>query len=72
MRLCIVSCLLAVRTEKIKDNSFVFGCIDVIAVTDGQLITGRGAGHAVAFGLAILSALKGKEAADKVKEGLML
>lgn len=41
-------------------------------VTDGQLITGRGAGHAVAFGLAILSALKGKEAADKVKEGLML
>ena len=42
------------------------------AVTDGNLITGRGAGHAVAFGLAILAALKGPEAAARVKTGLML
>ncbi len=42
------------------------------AVVDGQLITGRGAGHAVNFGLAILEALKGKEAADRVRAGLML
>ena len=41
-------------------------------VTNGALITGRGAGWAVAFGLAILSYLKGPEAAAKVKAGLML
>ena len=41
-------------------------------VTDGNLITGRGAGWAVDFGLAILSALKGPEAAAKVRSGLML
>ena len=42
------------------------------AVTDGRMITGRGAGCAVAFGLAILTYLKGPEAAAKVKAGLML
>ena len=41
-------------------------------VTDGHLITGRGAGHAVNFGLAILRYLKGDEVAQKVKAGLML
>ena len=41
-------------------------------VTDGNLITGRGAGWAVEFGLAILSYLKGPEAAAKVRAGLML
>ena len=41
-------------------------------VTDGQLITGRGPGWAVEFGLAILARLKGQEIADKVKAGLML
>jgi 4-methyl-5(b-hydroxyethyl)-thiazole monophosphate biosynthesis len=42
------------------------------AVVDGRLITGRGAGHAVNFGLAILEELKGKETADRVRAGLML
>ena len=42
------------------------------AVVDGRLITGRGAGHAVNFGLAILEALKGKDTADRVRAGLML
>ena len=42
------------------------------AVVDGRLITGRGAGHAVNFGLAILGALKGDEAVARVKAGLML
>ena len=42
------------------------------AVVDGRLITGRGAGHAVNFGLAILEVLKGKETADRVRAGLML
>ena len=41
-------------------------------VTDGQLITGRGPGWAVEFGLAVLAKLKGQETADKVKAGLML
>ena len=42
------------------------------AVVDGRLITGRGAGHAVNFGLAIVEALKGKETAERVRAGLML
>ncbi|MBO5980297.1 MAG: DJ-1/PfpI family protein [Bacteroidales bacterium] len=41
-------------------------------VVDGNIITGRGPGWAVEFGLAILSLIKGQETADKVKAGLML
>lgn len=41
-------------------------------VTDGNLITGRGPGWAVDFGLTILAHIKGQEIADKVKAGLML
>ena len=41
-------------------------------VADGQLITGRGPGWAVDFGLAILTKLKGEDIAAKVKAGLML
>ena len=41
-------------------------------VIDGNIITGRGPGWAVEFGLAILSHVKGQEVADKVKAGLML
>jgi 4-methyl-5(b-hydroxyethyl)-thiazole monophosphate biosynthesis len=41
-------------------------------VTDGNIITGRGPGWAVDFGLAILAHIKGQEIADKVKAGLML
>ena len=41
-------------------------------VIDGNMITGRGPGWAVEFGLAILSHVKGQEIADKVKAGLML
>ena len=41
-------------------------------VVDGNMITGRGPGWALEFGLAILAHIKGKEIADKVKTGLML
>lgn len=41
-------------------------------VVDGTMITGRGPGWAVDFGLAILAHIKGQETADKVKAGLML
>ena len=41
-------------------------------VVDGNIITGRGPGWAVEFGLAILSHVKGQEVAEKVKAGLML
>lgn len=41
-------------------------------VVDGNMITGRGPGWAVEFGLAILAHVKGQDTADKVKAGLML
>ena len=41
-------------------------------VVDGNMITGRGPGWAVEFGLAILAHVKGQEIAYKVKAGLML
>ena len=41
-------------------------------VVDGNMITGRGPGWAVEFGLTILAHIKGQEIADKVKAGLML
>lgn len=41
-------------------------------VVDGNIITGRGPGWAVEFGLTILAHIKGDEVAAKVKAGLML
>lgn len=40
--------------------------------TDGRIITGRGPGLTLEFGFAILSFLKGKDAADEVRRGMML
>ena len=42
------------------------------AVRAGRIVTGRSAGHAVAFGLEILRGLKGDAAANKVRHALYL
>ncbi len=42
------------------------------AVTSGRIITGRGPGHAIDFGLAILKYLRGEDAARKVSEAMTL
>ena len=42
------------------------------AVTDGKLITGTSAGCAIPFGLALVTALKGREAADAVAEQIVI
>ena len=42
------------------------------AVTDGNLVTGASAGCAVPFGLAIISALRGPEAARSVAEQIVI
>lgn len=39
---------------------------------DGRIITGRGAGHTVSFGLEILAHIKGLAAADTVARSIML
>ena len=39
-------------------------------VISGRVITGRGPGAAAPFGFAILSALKGKETAEKIRQGM--
>ena len=41
-----------------------------LAVTDGNVVTGKGAGAALPFALALLRYLKGAEASDKVKNAL--
>ena len=42
------------------------------AITDGRIITGRSAGHAVAFGLEILKKVKGEKVAADVRHAMML
>ena len=46
--------------------------IDKNVVVDGNIITGKGAGHAVAFALALVCFLKGDEQEQKVRESLTL
>lgn len=44
--------------------------MDQATVVDGRLITGRGPGAAFDFGLALLTALKGPNAAETVRAGM--
>ena len=43
---------------------------DAPAVTDGLTVTGKGAGAAMDFALAIVSVLRSSETADKIKEAM--
>ena len=45
---------------------------DVPCIRDGKLITGTSAGCAVAFGLALVAALKGQEVADKIASQIVI
>lgn len=45
---------------------------EAAAVQDGRLITGTSAGCAIAFGLALIEALRGKEAADTVASQIVI
>ena len=47
-------------------------CTGASVEEDGNLITGRGPGLAMEFGLAILARLRGEAAADAVRKGLLL
>jgi len=42
------------------------------AVTDGKLITGTSAGCAIPFGLALITALKGKDEADRIAKQIVI
>ena len=46
--------------------------VNAAAVTDGKVITGTSAGCAIPFGLALIAALKGQEAADAVEKQIVI
>ena len=56
--------------EKLEAKGAEF--VNAPAVCSGRIITGRSAGHAVSFGLAILESLKGSEEAEKVRYAMLL
>lgn len=58
--------------EKALEDAGAEVCKNAGVVSDGNLITARGAGFALEFGLAIVAALKGQETADKVATEIML
>ena len=63
-RPCAAGCEKNMGTALMQENAAV--------VTDGRLITGTSAGCAVSFGLALVEALKGKEAAETVRKQIVI
>jgi len=55
-------------------ESYIQGAVltDEAAVIDGNIITGKGPGLALTFGLTILAVLHGQDIADKVASNLLL
>lgn len=51
-------------------EKYLYGAVisDKKAVTDGKIITAKGAGAAAEFGFGMLAVLKDRETADKIKE----
>ena len=45
-------------------------CQNELAVTDGKIVTGKGAGAAIEFGLAAAALFVGEEKSRKVREAL--
>lgn len=56
--------------QALIDKGAVF--VSAPAVRSGRIITGRSAGHAIAFGLEILKQIKGEEVAAKVAKDMYL
>lgn len=46
--------------------------VEAAAITDGKVITGTSAGCAVPFGLALIAALKGSEAAEAIAKQIVI
>lgn len=83
--ICAAPGLVVSQADDIRGRKFTCydGCWDLTlakgaeyvkspAVTDGNLVTGRGPGCAVEFGLAVLARIKGDAAADRLRKEMML
>ena len=57
----------AEKAEKIGETP-----VGAVIVRDGKIITGTSAGCAVKFGLALVEALKGKDAADAIARQIVI
>lgn len=64
-------CCYAGFEKALEDAGAAVGTADGVVV-DGKLITSRGAGHAITFGLAIVAAAAGQAKADRVAKAIML
>ncbi len=64
-------CCYAGFENALEDKGAVVGTKDGVVI-DRNLITSRGAGHAIAFGLAIVAAAAGQDKAERVAKAIML